>query len=167
MEKQRIVMYGLMVDTAEHKKQLVEGFEGLGFGTPVLVGQFKTLPGQGGEGGRNDVIIDVDMKAVNKMAVHPMHLSGGFSWVDDYYANHRELIPTEALKYFAGEVKEDFGISLEKFEAYEEVRSGGQTNMFDVKNVIALSDGVLTKADCLAIMKNYDALCKLYPGVRE
>ena len=39
----------------------------------------------------------------------------------------------------------------------------GKTNMFDVDAVIRLSDGVLTKGDCIAIMENYDVLEKAYP----
>ena len=58
-------------------------------------------------------------------------------------------------------------ITKEKFEAYEAVRSSGATNMFDVGAVIKLSGGALTKPDCFAIMKNYDALCEKYPDVRS
>lgn len=46
-------------------------------------------------------------------------------------------------------------INQQKFISYEEVRQGGETNMFDVKRVIELSDDFLTREDCLDIMKNY------------
>jgi hypothetical protein len=58
-------------------------------------------------------------------------------------------------------------ITEEKFQSYEDVRSGGLTNMFDVRNVIALSSEELTREDCIDIMKNYDKLCKKYPNVRK
>jgi hypothetical protein len=58
-------------------------------------------------------------------------------------------------------------ITKEKFKAYEEVRSEGLTNMFDVKNVVALSRGFLTRDDILEIMKNYYTLMKKYPDVRK
>jgi hypothetical protein len=57
-------------------------------------------------------------------------------------------------------------ITKEKFQAYEDVRNGGRTNMFDVKKVIVLSGGELTREDCLDIMKSYDGYCKKYPDVR-
>ena len=42
-----------------------------------------------------------------------------------------------------------------KFKKYEEIRQSGLTNMFDVKSVVRLSEGVLTSNDCLDIMKHY------------
>ncbi len=42
-----------------------------------------------------------------------------------------------------------------KFMAYERIRENGLINMFDIKQVISLSLGELTKEDCLDIMKNY------------
>ena len=47
-------------------------------------------------------------------------------------------------------------MTKEKFDAYNEVREGGLTNMFDIQTVIILSEGRLTKEDCLDIMKNYE-----------
>ena len=58
-------------------------------------------------------------------------------------------------------------ITKKQFEVYEEVRSEGLTNMFDVKNVIALSCGFLARDDILEIMENYDTLMKKYPDVRK
>lgn len=45
-------------------------------------------------------------------------------------------------------------INKEKFSQYESVREGGLTNMFDVRQVVELSDD-LTKEEILDIMKNY------------
>ena len=49
-------------------------------------------------------------------------------------------------------------VTKEQMQAYEDVRSEGQVNMFDVRGVIILSGGVLTRAACLAIMKDYASL---------
>jgi hypothetical protein len=43
----------------------------------------------------------------------------------------------------------------EKFKKYVEIQESGETNMFDIKTVVLLSDGELDKEDCLDIMKNY------------
>lgn len=47
-------------------------------------------------------------------------------------------------------------ITKEKFAAYMKVQYGGRTNMFDIKRVMALSGGRLTKGDCEDIMENYE-----------
>jgi len=44
-------------------------------------------------------------------------------------------------------------MTKDKFLSYEEVRISGRTNMFDIRNVIALSG--LTNEDCIDIMQNY------------
>jgi len=51
-------------------------------------------------------------------------------------------------------------MTKDKFLRYEEVRIGGRTNMFDIRNVIALSG--LTKDDCIDIMKNYSQYKEKY-----
>jgi len=56
-------------------------------------------------------------------------------------------------------------ITKEEFQAYEDVRSSGVTNMFDVKTVEALSG--LTRKKILEIMKTYSDLMKQYPDVRQ
>ena len=56
-------------------------------------------------------------------------------------------------------------ITKKEFEAYEFVRESGVTNMFDIKIVSTLS--YLTREQILYIMKNYDEICKKYPGVRK
>jgi len=50
----------------------------------------------------------------------------------------------------------------EKFKTYEEIRGCGATNMFDVKAVVSLSDGVLDRDDCLDIMQNYNEYKEKY-----
>ena len=58
-------------------------------------------------------------------------------------------------------------ISEEQFQAYEDVRASGTTNMFDVPMVITLADGLISKKQILTIMDNYSELMKKYPQVRE
>ena len=58
-------------------------------------------------------------------------------------------------------------ISQEQFQAYEDVRVSGVTNMFDVTRVSKLTLGELTKDQILTIMDNYSELMKKYPQVRE
>jgi len=43
-----------------------------------------------------------------------------------------------------------------KFDTYVEIQESGQTNMFAVDSVVALSATVLDKADCIDIMQNYE-----------
>ena len=58
-------------------------------------------------------------------------------------------------------------ISEEQFQAYEDVRVGGATNMFDVPMVMMLADGLISKKQILTIMDNYSYLMLKYPQVRE
>ena len=58
-------------------------------------------------------------------------------------------------------------ITLEEFKAFEKVRSGGKTNMFDVNMVCRLSRHVLSPDIVRKIMKNYSYLIEKYPGVRK
>ena len=51
-------------------------------------------------------------------------------------------------------------ISKEDFEAYEEVRESGATNMFDVRTVSSLSG--LKRETIFSIMNNYDELSNKY-----
>ena len=56
-------------------------------------------------------------------------------------------------------------ISKENFEAYENVRVSGVTNMFDLNNVMSLSG--LTKAQIIYIMSNYSDLGKQFQGEQK
>jgi hypothetical protein len=55
-------------------------------------------------------------------------------------------------------------VTKEQFEAFEEVRGSGVTNMWDTPKVCSLSKGVLTDATVLAIIKDYRTWRKLYNG---
>ena len=58
-------------------------------------------------------------------------------------------------------------ITKKKMQAYEDVRASGQTNMWAVNNVIALASELLTKEDCLEIMKNYSKYMEQFKIIRE
>ncbi len=51
-------------------------------------------------------------------------------------------------------------ITKQQFKAYLQVQMSGVTNMFDLKNVTALTG--LDKNQCLEIMENYGELYKKY-----
>ena len=51
-------------------------------------------------------------------------------------------------------------ITKAQFNRYEGCRLSGATNMFDLRNVTALTG--LDKNQCMTIMKNYDELYKKY-----
>ena len=59
----------------------------------------------------------------------------------------------------------EVNISKKDFQAYEDVRASGVTNMFMVRTVQQLSG--LSEKKILAVMKNYSKLVKKYPGVRK
>jgi hypothetical protein len=54
-------------------------------------------------------------------------------------------------------------ITKEQFQAYEEVRESGATNMWDTNMVSELSEGVLSSDDALEVIKQYNSLCEKYP----
>jgi len=56
-------------------------------------------------------------------------------------------------------------ITEDDFQAYENVRQSGVTNMFMLTTVMSLSG--LTKQQILCIMENYSELCLRYPDVRS
>ena len=51
-------------------------------------------------------------------------------------------------------------ITKEQFTAYVRVQKSGVTNMFDLRNVTALTG--LNKNQCIAIMEQYNELDKKY-----
>ena len=56
-------------------------------------------------------------------------------------------------------------ITEQQFQAYEDVRVSGVTNMFAVNVVSDLSG--LERNEILFIMQHYEELCKKYPNVRS
>ena len=55
---------------------------------------------------------------------------------------------------------EKITISKKQFESYVRVQKSGVTNMFDIRNVTALTG--LDKNQCIAIMEQYGELDKKY-----
>lgn len=53
-------------------------------------------------------------------------------------------------------------ITKKQFQTYLAVRDSGATNMFDVKKVVELSDGILKREDCVFIMKHFNELWDKY-----
>ena len=54
-------------------------------------------------------------------------------------------------------------ITRDEFEAYEDVRASGVTNMYAVDLVCDISG--LDREQCFYIMKHYSELVEQYPGV--
>ena len=57
---------------------------------------------------------------------------------------------------------ETVDISILDYIKYEDIRESGVTNMFDLRNVIALTG--LSKEKIMYIMKNYNELKDKYDG---
>ena len=57
-------------------------------------------------------------------------------------------------------------ITREEFRAYEEVRNGGATNMWDANMVAYLSGGLITSDKALEVIKRYNQLHETYPDVK-
>ena len=53
-------------------------------------------------------------------------------------------------------------ITKKRFQTYLEIRDSGATNMFDVRKVVELSDGILTREDCIFIMRSFNELWDKY-----
>jgi hypothetical protein len=49
-------------------------------------------------------------------------------------------------------------VTQEQWNTYRMIQNSGITNMFAINTVIDLSDDVLNKESCLAIMENYGKL---------
>lgn len=58
-------------------------------------------------------------------------------------------------------------ITKEQFQAFEDVRVSGVTNMWDTTRVASESDGLLSREEVLEVIKQYQSLNELYPDVRE
>ena len=75
-----------------------------------------------------------------------------------------QVNPTNPIQS-APPAAKDLGITEKEFQAYEDVRNSGVTNMFAV-NVVEQYSG-LPREKIMTIMKNYEELMKKYPKVRE
>lgn len=134
----KAVMTGLNVSTDKFKRQLKDGIKEFAPHGIKIIGSFKTLPGRGGPGGRNDVVIVFDSRDTGRLAVSPFHLGGGFSWIDDYYSNNQEIIPQDAKsKFFGGQSAEEEKEKIEDKQKYflflDGLRESGVTNMWGAR----------------------------------
>ena len=65
-------------------------------------------------------------------------------------------------------VKTNWGsITEEEFSAFEEVRVGGLTNMWDTVQVSELTGELISRDQVLTIISHYSELEAKYPEVRE
>ena len=108
----KIVLCGVLCENGEHKQQLLDGFKDE-FGVDFeILGSYLTLPGHGGEGGRNDVVMEMPDEVVLRAAIHRWHLSGLFRWYDDFLNGSRDIVPEEAYeKFFKEEESESRELS--------------------------------------------------------
>jgi hypothetical protein len=98
--RQKIVLADCVCNGDEDIAKIVNAFKEEGMDI-VYIDQFLTMPGQGGEGGRSDLMFAMSPECVLKAAVHSFHLQGLFVWADDYYANCSEIVPHEKRVLFA------------------------------------------------------------------
>lgn len=68
-----------------------------------LVAEYKTLPGLGGDGGRNDVLFSIHDKDVPKFSV--WRLQYGMRWWDDYLDTDRSIVPPSVLEMYGDSVQ--------------------------------------------------------------
>ena len=140
----KMVARGLLVGNDKEWKEIEDEFVKQGFSKPKLIGSFKTLPGQGGKGGRNDVVIDLKDKDIPKMAVHSFHLGGLFSWAEDYIDNSKDIIPDEGMKLLESKVniEENFDEMVEFFkEEFKKIKPEKQKRIRNIlSETIAPSD---------------------------
>lgn len=65
-----------------------------------FVGKYETLPGNGGEGGRSDLVFDMNDEDVSHASIHPWHLTGLFHWADEYLAYNSNIVPNDSKSLF-------------------------------------------------------------------
>ncbi len=75
-----------------------------------------------------------------------------------------ELAQGEKVVYVIEKEKKEVAITKEEFQAYEDIRSSGATNMFNTRIVSSLSG--LRKEKIMLIMNEYNWLMKKYSDVR-
>lgn len=60
--------------------------------------EFETLPGDGGEGGRNDLLFYVASEDIPKFSL--WRLQYGMNWWEDYLDNSGEIVPDEVRERY-------------------------------------------------------------------
>ena len=68
-------------------------FKKEGFGSVKKVMAIKTLAGNGGSGGRSDIVFVLTSPNIMKFGLSPFRFSSGASWGSDYIDNDNDIIP--------------------------------------------------------------------------
>lgn len=63
-----------------------------------MLDEFKTRAGQGGDGGRRDVLFLIHSDDISKFAVS--RLGCGISWWEDYLAGSKSIVPPSIKKKY-------------------------------------------------------------------
>ena len=101
MSGQKIVITGVAINDKEKDiAEIVDSFRKEGMEVQYL-DHYDTTAGQGGNGGRTDVVLAMTEGLV-KAALHPWHLVGIFRWAEDYFNDSQEIVPVEKHCLFIG-----------------------------------------------------------------
>ena len=100
--KQYIVLTGLLMSPSvkQAEAEINKSFAERDWGQVIFFTQFKTLSGQGGEGGRNDVVFSynpMNEQQMGKFSVQRFGIGQKVSWLEDYLDNNRGIIPGRVL----------------------------------------------------------------------
>lgn len=96
---QHVVLTGLLYSSKD-QKSINDFLKEKGWGKVKFVLQFKTLPGFGGEGGRNDVVFSWHgtQKELGKFSVQRFGMGANMPrWLEDYIDNNHSIIPGNIL----------------------------------------------------------------------
>jgi len=95
---QYIVWTALTYSGQKDENDINKFFKEQDWGQIKYIFQFKTRGGQGGSGGRSDVIFKWIAKGqqVGKFSVGRFQM-GGISWLGDYIANNSDIVPPQIL----------------------------------------------------------------------
>jgi hypothetical protein len=107
---QYIVFKGLKYSGQKDEKEINKTFKKKKWGKVKFKTQFKTKAGQGGGGGRNDVVFLYSGKS---SAFYVERFQFGISWLGDYVNNNKDIIPEPVLSRLRLLVKKtgDYGES--------------------------------------------------------
>lgn len=102
MTIQYVVLQGLIFDEKKVSsiKPINNFFKSQKWGKLKYKTQLKTKAGQGGSGGRNDVIFawSGTQKEMGRFAVQRFGLEHAPRWLEDYIANNMSIIPVKKLE---------------------------------------------------------------------
>jgi len=104
---QYIIFRGLIHKGKDDDKEINAFFKKEGWGSVKFKTQFKTIAGNDGEGGRNDVIFKwfAEGDEIGKFSLGRFKIDG-ISWLGDYVNNDKNIIPPAILKKLRKMVKD-------------------------------------------------------------